>query len=118
MPYSGTALGWSHGVALGMLHVASGDADVIVAAAREKVVGKPDRQSDCRQQRFHARPPPGTAVRDVEAERLRGLQIDHEFVLGRLLNRQIGRLLAFKDAIDIGGDPTVQTNQVRLHSHT
>ena len=63
------------------------------------------------------RPPPGTAVRDVEAECLRGLQIDHEFVLGRLLNRQIGRLLAFKDAIDIGRDPTEQTNQVRSIGH-
>ena len=37
----------------------------------------------------------------VEAERLRGLEVDHQLVLGRLLHRQIGRLLALEDAIDI-----------------
>ena len=31
--------------------------------------------------------------RDFEAERLGGLQIDHQFVLGRRLHRQVARLL-------------------------
>ena len=39
----------------------------------------------------------------VEAERLGGLEIDHELVLGRRLHRQVGRLLALEDAIDILG---------------
>ena len=39
----------------------------------------------------------------VEAERLSGLEIDHQLVLGRRLHRQVGRLLALEDAIDIAG---------------
>src|SRR5215471_16906571 len=41
--------------------------------------------------------------RHVDAERLRGLEVDHEFVLGWRLHWQIGRLLAFEDAINIIG---------------
>jgi hypothetical protein len=33
---------------------------------------------------------------DREAERFRGSQIDHELVPGRLLDGQVGRLLAFE----------------------
>ena len=43
----------------------------------------------------------GTAA--VEAERFAGLEVDHEFVLGRRLHRQVGRFLAFEDAIDVAG---------------
>ena len=39
--------------------------------------------------------------RDVEAERLGGLEIDHQLVFGRRLHRQVGRLLTSEDAIDI-----------------
>ena len=35
--------------------------------------------------------------RHFEAERLRGLEVDHQLELGRLLNRQIGRSFAFED---------------------
>ena len=35
--------------------------------------------------------------RHREAERLRGLQVDHQLELGRLLDRQIDRLLALED---------------------
>ena len=38
-----------------------------------------------------------------EAERLCGLEIDNEFVLGRRLHWKIIRLLAFEDTIDIAG---------------
>src|SRR5262245_19749671 len=37
----------------------------------------------------------------VEAERLGGLHIDDEFVLGRCLNGKVGRLLAFEDAVNV-----------------
>src|SRR5262245_16881430 len=36
-----------------------------------------------------------------EADRLRGLQIDHQVILGRRLHRQVSGLLAFEDAIDV-----------------
>src|SRR5262245_58933751 len=39
--------------------------------------------------------------RNVEVKRLRGLQIDYEIVLGRCLYGQIGRLLAFQNAIGV-----------------
>src|SRR5262249_57602632 len=38
-----------------------------------------------------------------EAERLGGLEVYDEFVPGRRLHRQIGRLLAFEDAVDVSG---------------
>ena len=41
--------------------------------------------------------------RQLEAERLGGLQVDHEFVFGRRLHRQVGWLLALEDAIDVAG---------------
>ena len=44
--------------------------------------------------------------RHVEAERLRGLEVDHEFVLSRRLHREVGWLLAFKDTIDVAGCAT------------
>src|SRR5206468_99578 len=43
------------------------------------------------------------ARRYVEAERLGGLEVDQQPVLGRRLHRQVGRLLAFEDAIDVSG---------------
>ena len=41
--------------------------------------------------------------RHGEAERLGGLEIDHQLVLGRRLHRQVGWLLALEDAIDVAG---------------
>ena len=45
----------------------------------------------------------GQRVRNGEAERLGGLEVDDQLVLGRRLHRHVGRLLAFEDAIDIAG---------------
>src|SRR5881396_2521426 len=45
-------------------------------------------------------------LRDGEAERLCGLEVDDQLVLGRRLHRKVGRLLALEDAIDVtGGAP-------------
>jgi hypothetical protein len=37
------------------------------------------------------------------AERLRGLEVDHQFVPGRRLNRKVGWLFALEDAVDVAG---------------
>jgi hypothetical protein len=42
----------------------------------------------------------------LETERLGGLKID-DLVFGRCLHRQVGRLFAFEDAVDVGGRATV-----------
>ena len=51
--------------------------------------------------------------RHVEAERLGGLEVDDQLELGRRLHRQVGRLLALEDAIDIAGRAPVLVDQVR-----
>ena len=48
-----------------------------------------------------------------EAERLGGLEIDHQLVFGRCLYRQVGRLLAFEDAIDVAGRAPVLVDKIR-----
>ena len=50
--------------------------------------------------------------RHVEAERLGGLEIDHQLVLGRRLHRQVGRLLALEDAVDIAGRAAVLVDRI------
>src|SRR5215467_5093316 len=39
--------------------------------------------------------------RHVETQRLRRLEIEHHLVLGRCLHRQVGRVLALEDAVDV-----------------
>ena len=51
--------------------------------------------------------------RHVEAERLGGLEVDHQLVLGRRLHRQVGRLLALEDAIDVAGRAPVLVDEIR-----
>ena len=48
----------------------------------------------------------------VEAERLGGLQVDDQLVLGRRLHRQVGRLLALEDAIDVAGRAPALVDQI------
>src|SRR5215831_10309250 len=43
------------------------------------------------------------AIRHGEAERLGGLPIEYDLILGWRLHRQVGRLLAFEDAVDVAG---------------
>ena len=44
----------------------------------------------------------------VEAERLGGLEIDDQLELGRLLDRQVGGLLALEDATGVDADQAVE----------
>src|ERR1700730_15568835 len=41
-------------------------------------------------------------IRNIQAERFRGLEVDRHFELHRGLNRKLAWLCAFEDAIDIG----------------
>ena len=51
-------------------------------------------------------------LRDSEAKRVRGLEIDNEFELARQLHWQIARLGALQDAIDIGRRLPVEVGQI------
>ena len=51
--------------------------------------------------------------RYAETERLGGLQIDHQFIPGRHLHRQVGRLLSLENTIDIRCCASKQFNPIR-----
>ena len=51
--------------------------------------------------------------RQGEAEHLGGLEVDHQFVLGWHLHRQVGRLFAFEDAIDIARRASELIDEIR-----
>src|SRR5215472_8788034 len=51
--------------------------------------------------------------RHFEAERPGGLEIEHSFVLGRRLNRQVGRLLALEDTIDVACRAAELVDEIR-----
>src|SRR6266704_1652047 len=58
-----------------------------------------------------------------DAKRLCGLQIDHQFELGRLFDRQVGRLRTLENLVDEDGGPTIKISiigpvaqkEARLH---
>ena len=50
--------------------------------------------------------------RDVEAQRLGGLEIDHQLELDRGLDRKVGRLRALEDAIGIGRRASIIIDRV------
>ena len=50
--------------------------------------------------------------RHFEAERLSGLQVDHQLVSGRSLHRQVGRLLALEDTVDLAGGAPERRNEI------
>ena len=52
-------------------------------------------------------------VRHGEAERLGSLEVEHQLELGRRLNRQVGRLLALEDVIDVAGRLPVLVDVIR-----
>jgi hypothetical protein len=45
---------------------------------------------------------------DTEPEGIRGLQVYHQLVLGRLLDREVGWPLALEDTIHVGSGTLVQ----------
>ena len=49
----------------------------------------------------------------VQAERLGGLEVDYQLVLGRCLHGQVGWLLALEDAVDIGRRAPVLVDPIR-----
>jgi hypothetical protein len=52
--------------------------------------------------------------RHVEAERLGGLEVDHQVVLGWRLHRKVCWLLALEDAIDVAGRAAKLVDNIRL----
>jgi hypothetical protein len=52
--------------------------------------------------------------RHLDAQRLCRLQVDGEYELGRLLNRQVGRLGAVEDFADIDANLTVTSRKKNL----
>src|SRR5215510_12615715 len=55
--------------------------------------------------------------RQVEAERLRSLEIDDQLVLGGLLNRQVGGLGALEDLVDVGGGAAIEIVGIGAVTH-
>src|SRR5262249_20063341 len=45
--------------------------------------------------------------RNVDAERLRGLEIDHHLEFGRCLNRKISWLLSLENSVDVAGSEPI-----------
>src|SRR6516164_8640844 len=52
-------------------------------------------------------------VRDGEAERPGRRHVDHQIVLGRCLHRQVARLLALEDTVDVAGRAPILVDRVR-----
>jgi hypothetical protein len=46
--------------------------------------------------------------RHIEAQRLGGLEVDHQLVLGWRLHRKVGRFLALENLIDVTGCATIR----------
>jgi hypothetical protein len=55
----------------------------------------------------------GAGKQNFEAERSGGLEIDGRLVLRRRLHRQVGRLLAFEDAVHVAGRAANLVYQIR-----
>src|SRR5262249_31251605 len=49
----------------------------------------------------------------IEAERFGGLEVDDQFVLCRRRHREVGGLLATKDAINVPGRALILVNNIR-----
>src|SRR5262245_57109143 len=55
--------------------------------------------------------------RDLDAERFGSLEVDHKFISGWVLHRQIGRLLALQDAINVAGSIPKRVNRIGAVSY-
>ena len=56
---------------------------------------------------------PSTVGGMVKPQRLGGLEVDDQLVLGRRLHRQVGRLLALEDAINVAGSAAKLVAKIR-----
>src|SRR5215831_1037268 len=56
-------------------------------------------------------------VGNFEVESLRGLEIDHKLELGRLHDREIGRLLSFENAASVNAGLTIRIRNDRAVAH-
>lgn len=54
---------------------------------------------------------------DIQPERLRGLEIDHELVGDGLHEREVARLFALEDAGDVGTSLPISVRQNRSVTH-
>jgi hypothetical protein len=50
--------------------------------------------------------------RYIEAERLGGLEVDHQLEFGRHLDRQVGHFCALEDTIDVRSRTSIQIDTV------
>src|SRR5262249_21675486 len=53
----------------------------------------------------------------VEAERLRRLEVDHQLVFGRRLHRQVSRVGALEDAVDVARRSSVLVLKIRAEGN-
>ena len=60
---------------------------------------------------------PDERVRNVDPERLGGLEVDVKLDLGRLLDRQIGGLLPLKDATSVNSGQSVRHPYIAAVTH-
>ena len=74
-------------------------ADMCAALGDVRFVPIADMANFIRSLRLRAQ----AALGDVKAKRFGGLEVDHQLIFSRRLNRYIGRLLAFEDAINVTG---------------
>src|SRR6476659_3916110 len=51
--------------------------------------------------------------RHFDAKRLCGLQIDHQFELDGLLDRQVGRVRTLENLVDENSGPTIKISNIR-----
>ena len=77
----------------------AGDDDAVILV--DKV--RPNRVADSKLHSITSSARASSVGGTVEAERLGGLEVDHQLVFGRRLHRQIGWLLALEDAVDVAG---------------
>ena len=56
-------------------------------------------------------------LRNYQTDLFRGLQIDHQLKLRRLLDRQVGGLSAFQDFVNVGGGTALAIPGVRTVGH-
>jgi hypothetical protein len=49
---------------------------------------------------------------NVDAQRPGGLHVDHKLVFGRSLDRQVSRLFALEDAIDVAGRAPILVEKI------